>query len=197
MPRKRTVSETMDERDRWMDVEEVAQYLNLHLMTVYRMLQSGMLPARKVGGRWRINRQELEKWFETHSGGTRKQILVVDDDQEVGRFFKKTLQPERCTVDFVETGEEAVKKVSEKTYDLIFLDLLLPDMDGAKTFAQIRKIDPQANVVLVTAFPDSEIVSKAMKHGAVSLLIKPIPPSELKRLARSVTKRAPRTERQK
>jgi excisionase family DNA binding protein len=195
MALKRSTQETPDERERWMDVEEVAQYLNLHLMTVYRMLQSGVLPARKVGGRWRISKQELDEWLETHTGGTRKQILVVDDDPEIGRLFKRALQPERCTVDYVKTGEEAIRMVSEKTYDLIFLDLLLPDMDGARTFAQIRKIDPEANVVLVTAYPDSELVSKAMKHGAVSLLIKPVPVAEIKRLARSVHKRVPRTNR--
>jgi len=195
MARKRTTQETTDERDRLMDVEEVAEYLNLHLMTVYRMLQSGILPARKVGGRWRINKQELDEWLETHTGGTRKQILVVDDEPEVLQYFKKVLQPERCTVDVATRGEEAVKKVSEKTYDLIFLDLFLPDMDGAKTFAQIRKIDPDANVVLITAFPDSEIVGRAMRHGAVSLLIKPIPAAEIKKLARSVQKRVPRPNR--
>ncbi len=195
MARKRTIRETLDERERWMDVEEVAQYLNLHLMTVYRMLQSGVLPAKKVGGRWRINRQELDAWLETHTGGTRKQVLVVDDDQEVGRFFKRTLQPERCTVDFVTSGEEAIKAVQEKTYDIIFLDLLLPDIDGARTFAQIRKIDPDATVVLVTAYPDSELVGKAMKHGAVSLLSKPLVASEVKKLVRSVYKRIPRLNR--
>lgn len=180
-----------------MDVEEVADYLNLHLMTVYRMLQSGLLPAQKVGGRWRINKKELDKWLEEHASGTRKQVLVVDDDPEVGRLFKRTLQPERCTVDYVKTGEEAVKLVGEKTYDLIFLDLLLPDIDGARTFAQIRKIDPEANVVLITAFPDSELVSEAMKHGAISLLIKPVPTAEIKKLVRSVSKRVPRSTLQR
>ncbi|MFN4179367.1 MAG: response regulator [Armatimonadota bacterium] len=195
MARKRTIREISDERDRLMDVEEVAEYLNLHLMTVYRMLQSGVLPARKVGGRWRINKQELDAWLESHTGGTRKQVLVVDDDLEVGRFFKRTLQPERCTVDFVTSGEEAIKLVSEKTYDIIFLDLLLPDIDGARTFAQIRKIDPDATVVLVTAYPDSELVSRAMRYGAVSLLSKPLQATEIKKLARSVHKRVPRLNR--
>ncbi len=195
MARKRTTHEMLDERDRLMDVEEVAEYLHLHLMTVYRMLQSGVLPARKVGGRWRINKQELDAWLESHTGGTRKQVLVVDDDPDVGRFFKRTLQPERCTVDFVMSGEEAIKLVSEKTYDIIFLDLFLPDMDGARTFAQIRKIDPDATVVLVTAYPDSELVGRAMRHGAVSLLTKPLPAAEVRKLARSVHKRVPRVNR--
>lgn len=176
-----------------MDVEEVAQYLNLHLMTVYRMLQSGLLPARKVGGRWRIRKEELDQWLEVHTGRTRKQVLVVDDDPGVERIFKDALQPERCTVDFVMTGQEAIERVKQKTYDLIFLDLLLPGMDGAQTFAQIRKIDPDVTVVLMTGYPDSNLVGEAMKHGAFSLLIKPIPRVEIRRLARSVLKRVPRT----
>ncbi len=197
MAQRRKVQGTVNEQDRLMDVEEVAQYLNLHLMTVYRMLQSGILPARKVGGRWRINKQELNAWLETHGGGTRKQVLVVDDDPKVGRDFKKILQPERCTVDFVMKGEEAIEAVREKTYDIVFLDLLLPDIDGARTFAKIREIDHNVTVVLITAYPDSELVGKAMKYGAVSLLSKPLIASEIKRLVRSVQKRIPRTNRSK
>jgi excisionase family DNA binding protein len=178
--------------ERLMDVEEVARYLNLHLMTVYRMLQSGILPARKVGGRWRISKRELDEWLESYAGGTRKQILVVDDDPNIGRQFKRVLQQERCTVDIVSQGSEAIERVKEQVYDLIFLDLVLPDMDGAQTFARIRKIDPDAHVVLMTGYPDSELVSKAMRYGAISLLIKPIPSSEIRRLVRGFKKRLPR-----
>ncbi len=178
--------------ERLMDVEEVARYLNLHLMTVYRMLQSGILPARKVGGRWRISKRELDEWLESYAGGTRKNILVVDDDPNIGRQFKRVLQQERCTVDIASQGSEALERVKEQVYDLIFLDLVLPDMDGAQTFAQIRKIDPDAHVVLMTGYPDSELVSKAMRYGAISLLVKPIPPSEIRRLVRGFKKRLPR-----
>jgi excisionase family DNA binding protein len=178
--------------ERLMDVEEVARYLNLHLMTVYRMLQSGILPARKVGGRWRISKRELDEWLESYAGGTRKQILVVDDDPNIGRQFKRVLQQERCTVDIASQGSEALERVKEQVYDLIFLDLVLPDMDGAQTFARIRKIDPDAHVVLMTGYPDSELVSKAMRYGAISLLIKPIPSSEIRRLVRGFKKRLPR-----
>jgi excisionase family DNA binding protein len=178
--------------ERLMDVEEVARYLNLHLMTVYRMLQSGILPARKVGGRWRISKRELDEWLENYAGGTRKQILVVDDDPNIGRQFKRVLQQERCTVDIASQGSEAIERVKEQVYDLIFLDLVLPDMDGAQTFARIRKIDPDAHVVLMTGYPDSELVSKAMRYGAISLLIKPIPSSEIRRLVRGFKKRLPR-----
>ncbi|MFA0767900.1 MAG: hypothetical protein OXFUSZZB_001228 [Candidatus Fervidibacter sp.] len=178
--------------ERLMDVEEVARYLNLHLMTVYRMLQSGILPARKVGGRWRISKRELDEWLESYAGGTRKQILVVDDDPNIGRQFKRVLQQERCTVDIASQGSEAIERVKEQVYDLIFLDLVLPDMDGAQTFARIRKIDPDAHVVLMTGYPDSELVSKAMRYGAISLLIKPIPSSEIRRLVRGFKKRLPR-----
>lgn len=193
--RRKTVIETAEEGQHWMNVEEVARYLNLHLMTVYRMLQTGLIPAHKIGGRWRINRKELDEWFEQQGGGTRKAVLVVDDDPAVGKLFKRALQQEQCSIDVVSTGEEAVQQAMQKTYDLVFLDLLLPDMDGARTFAQLRKIDPDANVVLITAYPDSDLVGKAMKHGAVSLLIKPLPVAEIKRLVRSVHKRLPRRPR--
>lgn len=178
--------------ERMMDVEDIARYLNLHIMTVYRMLQSGLLPGRKVGGRWRISKKELDEWLENYTGGLRKQILVVDDDPAIGRLFKRALQPEGCTVEVVQRGEEAVKRVKEQIYDLIFLDLVLPDMDGAQTFARIRKIDPGAHVVLMTGYPDSDLVGKAMQHGAISLLIKPVPIGEIRKLVRNFKKRLPR-----
>ncbi|MDT7896342.1 MAG: response regulator [Armatimonadota bacterium] len=192
MPLSETARLNGEAEERLMDVEEVARYLNLHLMTVYRMLQSGILPARKVGGRWRISKRELDEWLESYAGGTRKQILVVDDDPNIGRQFKRVLQQERCTVDIASQGSEAIERVKEQVYDLIFLDLVLPDMDGAQTFARIRKIDPDAHVVLMTGYPDSELVSKAMRYGAISLLIKPIPSSEIRRLVRGFKKRLPR-----
>lgn len=182
----------VDAGERMMDVEDIARYLNLHIMTVYRMLQSGLLPGRKVGGRWRISKKELDEWLENYTGGLRKQILVVDDDPAIGRLFKRALQPEGCTVEVVQQGEEAVKRVKEQIYDLIFLDLVLPDMDGAQTFAHIRKIDPDAHVVLMTGYPDSDLVGKAMQHGAISLLIKPVPIGEIRRLVRNFKKRLPR-----
>ena len=144
------LSEETELDERMMDVEDIARYLNLHIMTVYRMLQSGLLPGRKVGGRWRVSKKELDEWLENYTGGWRKQILVVDDDPAVGRLFKRALQPEGCTVEVVQRGEEAVQRVKGQIYDLIFLDLVLPDMDGAQTFASIRKIDPDAHVVLMT-----------------------------------------------
>ncbi len=181
-----------DAGERMMDVEDIARYLNLHIMTVYRMLQSGLLPGRKVGGRWRISKKELDEWLENYTGGLRKHILVVDDDANIGRLFKRTLQQEGCTVEFVQRGEEAVERVKGRVYDLIFLDLVLPDMDGAQTFASIKKIDPDAHVVLMTGYPDSDLVGKAMQHGAVSLLIKPVPIGEIRRLVRNFKKRLPR-----
>lgn len=177
------------EEERFMTVEEVARYLNLHLMTVYRMLQSRLLPAQKIGGRWRIDRQELDRWLEEHGGGIRKNVLVVDDDPEIGTLFKRVLQRQMCTVDVVATGEEAVERVRKNTYDIIFLDLVLPGMDGVDTFARIRRVDPDVPVVLVTGYPDSELVGRAMHHGAVSLLIKPVPVAEVRKLVRSVVKR--------
>ncbi len=172
-----------------MSVTEVARYLNLHLMTVYRYLHSGDLPASKVGGRWRVHRRDVENWLASTARGVQKRILVVDDEPEVGAYFKQLLGRHGCRTEVVETAEEALAVVSEREFDLIFLDLLLPGMDGAEAFGEIRKRDPQVPVVLITAYPDSVLVAKALQFGAVSLLVKPFASEEIVRLVRTVRRR--------
>ncbi len=81
-----------------------------------------------------------------------KQILVIDDEAAVRNSFALALEDTRYAVDTAATGEEGVKKIREGTFQLIFLDLKMPGMDGVETFRQIRKLDDAVPVYIITAF---------------------------------------------
>ncbi|MFA4029032.1 MAG: hypothetical protein GDYSWBUE_001630 [Candidatus Fervidibacterota bacterium] len=195
---KMSLPEGMAEEERLLSVEEVAEYLGMHIMTVYKLLNSGALPGRKIGNRWRVVKRELDEWLERRRPETTKKfVLVVDDDPDVCDVFKRALEREHCIVDTLFSGEEAVERVSAITYDIVFLDLYFPPghMDGIETFIKLRQIDPELPVVFVTGFPNSELVSKAMAYGSVTLLIKPVPIDEVRKLVRSAPKRTHRGQK--
>ena len=76
-------------------------------------------------------------------------------------------------------GSEALARVAEEQFDLIFLDLAMPGMSGARTFEHVRRIDPGANVVISTAYPDSDLMAEALRVGRFSLLPKPFGSDQL------------------
>ncbi|WP_200373190.1 response regulator [Thiocystis violacea] len=90
---------------------------------------------------------------ETHAGvaGLIRRILVVDDSESVRKMMEVRLAKEGFEVDFAETGEEALIKARERPYDLIFLDVMLPGINGYDVSRQLKKeIHVQAPVVMLT-----------------------------------------------
>ncbi|MCS7254439.1 MAG: response regulator [Armatimonadota bacterium] len=188
----------MTEKEHLLSVEEAAEYLGMHIMTVYKLLSSGALPGQKIEDRWRVDKHKLDEWLERHRPkAAKKLVLVIDDDPDVCDVFKRALEREHCIVDAVFSGEEAVERVSATTYDIVFLDLYFPPghMDGIETFLKLREIDPELPIVFVTGFPDSELVSRAMAYGGVTLLVKPVPIDEVRKFIRLTPKRANRAQR--
>ena len=81
-----------------------------------------------------------------------KRILVVDDDEAIRKFFLLALEDTEYQVDTVESGEKAVEAAQRVKYDLIYVDLKMPGMDGLETLRQLRKIDQDVPIYVVTAF---------------------------------------------
>jgi len=77
-------------------------------------------------------------------------ILVVDDEEIVCEGFKRELNPEGYDVDSVLNGEEAVQKVKAEKFDLVYIDYVLPGMDGVKACRAIKEISPQTEAVYMT-----------------------------------------------
>lgn len=100
-------------------------------------------------------------------------ILVVDDDQEVLEFLKTFFESLGHEVVLCETSEEGLKQVVLTTPDLILLDIMLPRKDGITLLKEIKELDKEATIAMITAFKDAERVIDAFRHGALDCLLKP------------------------
>lgn len=110
-------------------------------------------------------------------------ILVVDDDQIIQKKFKEELEPAEYAVDSALCGEEAIEKVKQKKYDLIFLDYILPGIDGIKTCQEIKSNAPDSVVVFMTGRVNSSMTDKEIKFieagGKIYSLYKPFIEGEI------------------
>ena len=107
-------------------------------------------------------------------------ILVVDDEKVIRDSCCRVLSKEGYKVETVASGEAAVKRVQEASFDLVLLDLKMPGMDGLETLKFLKEQDPKIVVVIITGYPDVETAVKAIKLGAYDYISKPFTPQELR-----------------
>ena len=100
-------------------------------------------------------------------------ILVVDDDELLRRVLADRLQFWGHSVDQAENGEAALQHASEQQYDLIMLDLQLPDISGIEVLSRLKESGCAADIVMLTAHGSVEAAVKAVKAGAADFLPKP------------------------
>ena len=101
-------------------------------------------------------------------------ILVVDDEYEVVRLLQKFLKSKGYDVDTATSGAEAIEKVRTGKPQMVLLDIIMPRMGGLDTLKEIKKIDPDVAVIMVTAVIDEELVKRALELGAYDYITKPI-----------------------
>lgn len=100
-------------------------------------------------------------------------ILIVDEQFADRETLKTILEDKGYRVTTAKDGTEAIKKVREKHYDIIFLEVKLPDMNCAQTFEQVKEIDPGATVIMMSGYTEEELVKKAVSAGVYTCLQKP------------------------
>jgi len=110
-----------------------------------------------------------------------KRILVVDDDEMVLMALGELLQPEGYEVHTVSSGAEALEKLDQNGYDLLMLDVIMPQMDGFELCRRIREIERYKDtpIVFLTAKSRDEDKVKGLELGANLFLSKPISPDKL------------------
>ena len=118
----------------------------------------------------------------------RPRLLVVDDDPEITSTFEAILRSEGYDVASAQDGVTALELVRQMPFDLILLDLLLPDMDGWTILKNIRQIRPGARVMILCADVDSQGEIEAFRLGAVDVLIKPPDVDKLLRFLDELTR---------
>ncbi|MBI5559658.1 MAG: response regulator [Deltaproteobacteria bacterium] len=114
-------------------------------------------------------------------------ILVVDDEETVGLGISEILKDEGFEAAYVIDGFRAVEEIKRKDYDIVFMDIVMPGMNGLETFREIKKIRPGAKVILFTGyFKDAvDAISEGVREGMIDEFIrKPYFADEIIRSAR-------------
>lgn len=162
-----------------MNVEEAAVYLRVGKKTIYRLLRQGKIPATRVGQQWRFDKAVIDEWLLQKPAEIRANILVVDDEETIRSLFKKTLEELGHKVVAADTGLKGLELVKQRAFDMVFLDLKMPGMDGAEFFRQIKAIRPQLPVIIITGYPDSDIMARALAQAPFGLMNKPFNESDI------------------
>jgi len=106
-------------------------------------------------------------------------ILVVDDEAIVIRSAERVLKAEGYIVEGALGGREAIKKIEENGYDLVFTDLKMPEVDGITLIRWIKKTNPSIGIVMITGYPSQETIKEALELGIIDYVPKPFTPSVL------------------
>lgn len=116
----------------------------------------------------------------------KKNILVVDDEKNICLTMSRALEPLDIPVQTATNGEEAIRKLREKDFGLVFLDLKMPGMDGMEVLRRIKEDYPGMRVIIITAHGTIESAVEAMKLGAADFIQKPFSPGDIRDLATRV-----------
>lgn len=102
-------------------------------------------------------------------------VLIVDDEQWIRDVFKDFCAATKAfEVDLAESGAEAVQKVGAKKYDLVTLDLIMPEMSGLEALSEIKRTSPQVPIMVITGNATEKLVRQAGVMGAGKVMYKPI-----------------------
>ena len=157
-----------------LTVKETSEYLRIPLPTVYYLVQRGKIPAIQIGGRWRIKKSSLDRDVLRQDKQGQPTVLVVDDDPVLQDLFQTFLKKIGFSRVVVGTAKEAIKSLRKQKFDLMFLDLQLPDAPGDEVYQTAKQIDPDLNVIVITGYPDSEILDRILQVCPVTVLKKPL-----------------------
>ena len=101
-------------------------------------------------------------------------ILIVDDDESMNKTMSLVLKRKGYDVAVSLNGADAIEKVRFQPFDIIFMDIKMPVMDGVETFEKIRAIRPDAVVMMMTAYAVEDLIQKALREGAYGIIYKPL-----------------------
>jgi excisionase family DNA binding protein len=167
-----------------MTVKETAEYLRIPLPTVYYLVQRGQLPAIQIGGRWRVKKDALDRDVLRKEEHGQPTVLVVDDEEAIQDMFKLFLKKNNFGRVVVGNGKDALAALNKQTFDFCFLDLQLPDINGDEIYAVAKERFPDLPIVIITGYPDSQMLDNILKHGPVTVLKKPLKLEQLQQTLR-------------
>lgn len=101
-------------------------------------------------------------------------ILVVDDNQDLLETFAMILKRRGYYVQTANDGVSAISKFKEQNFDVTLMDIVMPEMNGVDAFKKIKEIQPEAPIILMTAYSDEDLIQNAKNEGARRIIHKPI-----------------------
>lgn len=119
---------------------------------------------------------------------SKTQIMIVDDELIVRQSLKHWFEEEGYSVDTATDGESAFEKFERGRFDILFVDMKMPGMNGLDLLTKVKRIDPDVVVILITAFASVASAIKSLKNGAFDYITKPIDPDELSHIAANALK---------
>jgi two-component system response regulator HydG len=106
-------------------------------------------------------------------------ILVVDDERAMQEALRDWLKEDGYEVGLASSGEEAIAQAKQKNWEVILLDLKMPGMDGLEALKRLKEVNPEAEILMMTAYATVDTAVQAMKEGAFDYLVKPFDPDEV------------------
>jgi two-component system response regulator HydG len=117
---------------------------------------------------------DIEKIVSIIESALKKTLILIVDESFTDRENLKSILEERgYSVVTASSGGEALARVREKRFDIIFLDVKLPDIDGVEFFEQVKAVDPEVSVIMMTGYSETELMQKVISQGAYTCIYKP------------------------
>src|SRR3990172_4314834 len=174
----------------FLTTEEVLEYLQVNLRTVYRLIKAGKIPAVRVGRQWRFRKRDIAAWLDSQrprggtraapaappraaAGTTRPRVLVVDDEASIRDLLAKTLALAEYDVDVAPDGRTALERMRLYPYDLLIADLKMPGMDGLTLIREAKRYKADLPVIIITGFSTESSAIEAVNLGVAGYLTKP------------------------
>jgi excisionase family DNA binding protein len=176
----------------FLTTEEVLEYLQVNLRTVYRLIKAGKIPAVRVGRQWRFRKRDIDAWLDSQRGprtaraaaapvaaarpvaaAARPRVLVVDDEASIRDLLAKTLALAEYEVDVAPDGRSALDRMRMYPYDLLIADLKMPGMDGLSVIREAKRYKTDLPVIVITGFSTESSAIEAINLGVSGYLTKP------------------------
>lgn len=171
-----------------MNVFDAAALLGVHVQTLRKLARQKRIPAFKVGRDWKFSRESIVDWTKSQHSSDHDAIdcsvVVIDDDEQVCKAMAGAVTRLGCRARQATGGAAGLELIAQEVPDVVLLDLKMPGMSGPQVLAELRVTHPTLPVVIVTGYPDSELMMEAMLHGPVLLVPKPVHSELLDRTVR-------------
>lgn len=158
-----------------MTTDELAEYLRVDRITIYRYLKEGKIPALRIGGRWRFRRSDIDEWLtaQVKEVSKPKEILVVDDDESVRQTLQDILVRNGYNVSLAANGEDAMEFLKNTMPGLAIIDLKMPGMTGMELISEIRAMSEKVPIIILTAYSTEDVAIDAIKLRVNGYVRKP------------------------